>query len=127
MSLEPPSRKARASRLRREGVDRRRQVSGRARERQDRSIDSGGCELAEPFALRLDGAEQERLANERLRRELQRALAVARVPGLDKRLDLVAAAEPAEEVGVHRYRRVGDERALRQGERLVLGTVDGEE
>ena len=58
------------------------------------------------------GSEQEDLADETFGRELDGALAVAGVPRLDHGLDLVAAAEPAEELRVDGHGGVCDERAL---------------
>ena len=75
----------------------------------------------------LERAEQEDLADETFRRELERALAVAGAPRLDDRIDLVAAAEPAEEIRVDGHGGVRDERALRLRERLLLGAVDREQ
>src|SRR5712691_6538775 len=113
--------------LRTERVDYLRHLRRRTGEGEYGGLNARVGELREPLALRPDQAEQEDLADEALRCELERTLAVARVPRLDDRLDLLATAEPAEEIRVDRNGGVGDECALRHHERLLLRAVNREE
>ena len=76
---------------------------------------------AQPLALRVGVAEDEDLADQVVGHELERALAVALLPGLDHRVDLLAPAEPAEERRVDRHGRVGGEHPARRGSASSAG------
>jgi hypothetical protein len=86
--------------VRRELIDQCRQLARSAGQRKHGGRDPCAPELGEALALCLHRAKQKDLADERLRRELERTLAIASVPRFEDWLDLVTEAEPAEELGV---------------------------
>ena len=69
---------------------------------EDERRDAGGGERPQALALLVGVAEDEDLANQLVGHELERAAAVARLPGLDHRVEPLAPPQPAEERGVDR-------------------------
>ena len=108
-----------------EGVDQLGELLRRDDGGEDRGGDAAGDELLEALLHLLGAAEDEHLLDRLPGRFGGGLLAVAGVPGVQHRLDLLPPAEPSVELGVDRDGDVGGEHEA--GERLDLLARTGEE